>query len=217
MILFSLKRLAKEIYFSLNEILEFYSNPLFRKLDIYQFFQYFWKNPYKIAKQFAIKSGSQNIYSYGETPLTTGYAILKALPLSNHTVYVELGSGRGRLGLFMSSFLPGKIICLEANPLFCKRLKKIKHKFSLSNLEIFQTDYFEIPLKGDIFYLCDLFISEEEVKILVNNICKNNDFAILITVGFSLSFMHIQPLKVLKGDFLWGKSEIYIQELRNGS
>ncbi|MBI5273476.1 MAG: hypothetical protein HY860_00290 [Chlamydiales bacterium] len=215
MVLFAIKRFLLECYFYSVDIFYFYGNKTFRKVDIVLFLDYLFKNPYRISKEFLKHSGSKEIYTYGETPLKTAFQLLKLCNIKQDDHFIDLGAGSGRVSFFIHLFSGAKVSAIENNDVFCKKMKKIKEQFHLIDIEVIHQNYLEIDkLNGSIIYLCNFFLEEEEIKKLSQIISLCKEGTKILTVGFSLFLEdNIKIIHQIEGQFLWGASDIYVQEI----
>lgn len=200
----------REVKFSLQEWYYLYANLSFRESDLALRKYYLLKNPYRVAKEFFRKRKGVPLYSYGETPLLTAFYLFKAGGVTAGDCLVDLGAGAGRLSLFFTYFFPARCIALEFNPAFCARLRKIKEIYSVKALEVFELDFLKEPLPdGTIYYLCQLFMSEEEINGLAHKIAEKGAGVKLISVGVEITHERFSLYQKVNGTFLWGNSTVY--------
>ncbi len=123
---------------------------------------------------------------------------------------VDLGAGAGRLSVFLTFFFTANVVAVEANPYFCQTLRKVQSKWNLPKLKIVEGDIFELDLPdGTIYYLCQLFLSEEEIQSLIARILVKSFPLKIISVALKIDHPSFLLYHQEKGSFLWGKSEVY--------
>ena len=71
--------------------LKYYWRIRFFLSDLLLFLLYMFFNPYRISRKFLEQKGEDDIYTYGETPITTMASILKHLKINKSDVFVEIG------------------------------------------------------------------------------------------------------------------------------
>ena len=72
----------------------YYSNLRFAKADLLLLSQYFTKSAFRYSKEFLLAKGEEEIYSYGETPLTTLEQIAEKADVTAADTLFALGCGR---------------------------------------------------------------------------------------------------------------------------
>src|SRR5262245_59889016 len=110
---------------------KYYSNTSFLKADISLMLMYLFHNPFTISKRFLMKRGEENIYAYGETPLTTMEKIAHEIQITAQDCVFELGYGRGRTCFWLNSFIGCRVVGIEFIPDFIERANRIKKKLKI--------------------------------------------------------------------------------------
>ncbi|SCA63951.1 hypothetical protein SCG7109_BS_00030 [Chlamydiales bacterium SCGC AG-110-M15] len=99
----------------------YYHNRLFLKVDLLYVFAYLFRNPYNISKRFLKNLGAENVYAYGETPLTTMDLIAKEASITKDDTVFELGCGRGLTVFWLHCFIGCRVIGIEWVPKFLQK------------------------------------------------------------------------------------------------
>ncbi len=199
-------------------ILRYYSNFRFAKADLYLRFLYLFSSPFKICKEFLVKRGDQDPYTYGETPLTTLALIAKEANIISCDCIVELGSARGINCFWLNSIVGCKVIGIEEVPEFVMRAQKVKEKLNFSSVEFILADFLDksapFPV-GSCYYLYGSCLDEDSIKILVEKLEKLPRGTKIITVSYPLSdYSECKSFEILKhfiAPFTWGQGDVYIQ------
>lgn len=203
---------------NIQNIFRYYSSNNFYKIDLYFIFLYFFQNPFKLSKRFLEKKGEVDIYTYGETPLTTLELICKKCQLSTMDVVFELGCGRGRTCFWIHSFIKCRVIGVDFVPVFIQKANQIKNHFELKNIEFRLEDFLKTDLKsGTVFYLYGICLSDENIRRLIKRFERLPNGIKIITMSYSLLDFtsnkdHFKILDTFEAPFLWGSCRVFIQE-----
>lgn len=208
----------KVLFFQLKEEYKvrkrFHPNQLFKKTDKLLKKAYLFSNPYQIAKNFSKKIGEQDIHTYGETPLTILYEILKLVKIDENDVFLDLGAGRGRNVLFVSTFLKLQAAGIEHNPIFHEKAQKIAQKlpkppvFLLENM--LKTSLIE---QATIIYFYGICLEDHDFLSMIKQLELTKKYTTIITVSFPLSD-YSDSFSLLcseKFPYPWGEATVYIQ------
>jgi hypothetical protein len=188
----------------------FYKNPLFKKIDLSFKEIYKGMNPYFVSKNFLENMGADNIHTYGETPLSTLYLMLKACLVTKGDVFFDLGCGRGRGVLFASSFFGIKAVGVEQIETFCFLSSKVAPSLPVTFVS---KDILETDLSGaSIIYFYSLFMEEAPFALMIKKLESIPKGTKVITVSYPLAnysnnFTEIQMKNI---SFPWGKSSVFI-------
>ncbi len=203
----------------LKVLQRFYSNRTFAKADSALLLSYLWTNPFAISKEFLASQGAEDVYLYGETPLTTFAEIAAKAGIAKHDVYLELGSGRGRTCFWANIFLGCSVKGIELIPAFVGKAEKIVKRCNLPNIEFTQEDFLKANLSGaSVIYLYGSSLPDEEIAILAQKCATLPAGTKIITVSYSLNeylpsnsfeIMHCFP-----AEYTWGSADVYVQYVR---
>lgn len=202
----------------LRNIYKYYSNPLFRKVDLLLLKSYSNENPYQINKIFLANRGEVEIHKYGETLLYTAELIALHASLSRKDTIYELGCGRGRLCFWFAIFLKAKVVGIDYVPQYIKKAKNIAKQFQVNGVSFYCEDFLKIHFQDvTAIYLNGILMEDQEILILIQKLICLPKGIKLITVSFSfLDYPYAKHWKLItsfQGLFSWGKATIYVQEL----
>lgn len=194
----------------------YYRSGRFLLLDCALRARYLFCSPYRTAKRFAKERGEEDLYTYGETSLTTLDHIAKTCAILSKDRIYELGCGTGRGAFWFHTFVGCRVVGIDWAPEFINRANRIKHLFHLSkvtfrNEDMLTTDFRE----ATVIYLAGTSLPDATLKALVKRLARLRRGTKVITVSFPLTDYSQEPLfrvvKQFKGNFLWGKADIYLQ------
>lgn len=197
-------------------IVRYYSNFVFAKVDLILIAAYFFKNPFRLSKSFLLSRGEKEIYTYGETPLTTLELIAKKCHLSSKDVVYELGCGRGRTCFWLQQFVCCSVVGIDYVPAFIDKAHRIQNYFSLEGLNFKLENFFKASLKeATVIYFYGTCQSSSSIQKLIEHFSTLPKGTKVITVSYCLSdFDKSSSFKVIKqfsAPFTWGKGEVYLQ------
>lgn len=188
----------------------------FLKADLALRLMYLFHNPYKISKRFLMKKGAEDVYAYGETPLTSLEIIAKESGLNAKDCVYELGCGRGRTCFWMRSFIGCSVVGLEYIPEFVERANIIKNRLAISNLEFRLADMTTANFQGaTVCYLYGSCLNEKTIKKLTDHFSKLPKGTKIITVSYPLSdYTDKKSFEVMKRftvPYTWGEADVFLQ------
>jgi len=194
----------------------YYWNVLFRKLDLALLRAYFFDNPFQISKNFLKNKGEENIYAYGETPLTTLEQIAKECHLNAQDTVFELGCGRGRNCFWLNAFVGCKAVGIEYVPKFVERANKIKQKYQVDGVAFRQENMLTANYSGaTVLYLYGTCLAESDIAILVEQLSLLPAGTKIITVSYELNDFSeknlFEMMKCFSATYTWGRAEVYLQ------
>lgn len=198
---------------------KYYSNFQFLKADFSLRLMYLFHNPFSISKRFLIAKGENNIYAYGETPLTTLEKIAKECGITKNDCVFELGCGRGRTCFWLNSFIGCKVIGIEMVPDFVERAERITKKLGINNIKFQLADMCTVDLQGaTVCYLYGTCLEEETIQTLIEKFAKLPVGTKIITVSYPLTDYAVdssfEVMKCFTGTFTWGETEIYLNVVK---
>ncbi len=197
-------------------VIHYYSNFRFAKIDTVLLLFYLFSNPFRISKKFSVYQGEEEIYTYGETPLTTLDQIAKLCDITSKDVVYELGCGRGRTCFWLNQWIGCSVVGIDYVPLFIDKANKIKKFFGLQNLHFRLEDLFQADLQGStVIYLYGTCFSNEQIHTLIQRFSTLPAGTKIITVSYALNDFAINaPFKKVKqftALFTWGAAEVTLQ------
>lgn len=197
-------------------VTHYYSRYSFLKIDGYLIFSYLFHNPFNMSKRFLLQKGETDIYTYGETPLTTLELIAKECRITKDDKVFELGCGRGRTCFWLNQFIGCEVVGIDYVPEFIRRANVVKEKFHLNRVEFRLEDFAQSDLSGaTVIYLYGTCYSPSFIQHLASHFESLPKGSKLITVSY--------PLKEYAGDssykvmnrfparFTWGEADVYLQ------
>lgn len=197
-------------------VYRYYGKYDFFKIDSLLLLNYFFKSPFWLSKTFLEERGEADIYTYGETPLTTLEMTSKAFRLSKKDKVFELGCGRGRTCFWLNQFVGCTVVGIDFVPAFIEKANKVKARCGVSGVTFLLEDLFQADLTGaTVIYLYGICYSDEEIRCLADIFSRLPSGTKVITVSYSLrEFQEDAPFQVvnqIQGAFTWGKTEVYLQ------
>lgn len=200
----------------LRVAMNYYSNFTFAKIDLFLLVSYLFQNPFGISKRFLQKKGEDNVYAYGETPLTTLDQISKECEISEKDTVFELGCGRGRTCFWLHSFIHCKVVGIEYIPEFIERANAVKTKFDVQNVEFRLQDFLQADFTGaTTIYLYGTCLEENAIRQIISK-CKSLPAGTkIITISYPLTDYTQEPLfevmKRFQARYPWGTADVYLQ------
>ena len=180
-------------------IFRYYRNVRFALVDLgFCFFAFFF-NPYRICRKFT------GTHSYGETPLTTFAEIAKAAGLTKEDVFVDLGSGRGKLCFWASLWIGCECRGIEQVPNLVRQSKWL-------------TKAFRVPVRFDQGKMETADLSHATVVYLYTIewdetlLMQMQHGARLITIGAPVDLEGFAVVKTVEARYPWGIADAYIQK-----
>jgi len=184
----------------------FYKQPRFKELDALLSDAYLGSSGYEISKAYLTKKGAKDVYTYGETPLTTMAQIAESFGITSKDRVIEMGAGRGRGALFLGEYVGAQVKGVELIPRF---VEIFQETVSSDRVEMIQGDMFTLDFSwATVIYLFGTMLGEEQIKELAARFPKGTK---ILTVSYPLE--EYAPEYRVEGQlvvrFPWGKTEIY--------
>ncbi len=179
-------------------IFRYYRNVRFALVDLGFCFFAFFCNPYRICRKFT------GTHSYGETPITTFAELAKAAGLVKEDVFVDLGSGRGKLCFWSSLWIGCESRGVEQVPGLVRQSKWLAKAFRVP--VCFDQEKMET---ADLSYatVVYLYTMEWDETLLL----EMPPGARLITVGAPVDLDGFAVVKIVEAKYPWGTTEVFIQ------
>lgn len=196
-------------------VFRYYTNVSFAKVDLSLLLTYLFNNPFYLSKKFLREKGEKDIYTYGETPLTTLEQIAKQCQLNSTDLVYELGAGRGRTSFWLNSFIGCRVIAIEYVPEFVQRAALIRDKFHIEGVEFRLQNMLEADLTGaTVIYLYGTCLEENSIKTLMRKFDLLPAGTKIITVSYPLtdytSRQNFEVMKCFSVPFTWGTADVYL-------
>lgn len=197
----------------------YYGNLSFLKADIALRLMYFFHNPFSISKRFLMNKGEENIYAYGETPLTTLEKIAREAGIESKDCVYELGAGRGKGCFWLNTIIGCSVVGIEYIPEFVERANRIKNRLRLSRIEFCLDDILKADLTGaTVCYLYGTCLEDTAIKRLIRKFSMLPEGTKIITVSYPLSdyldntdHSSFELVKHFTAPYTWGEADIYVQ------
>lgn len=192
-------------------IRRYYKKWSFLKTDFFLFFLYLFSNPYRTCRKFLQKKQSENVYVYGETPLTTLEKIVRAFHIQSKDKWLDLGSGRGRGCFWIAEFWGCETTGIEWIPSFSSKASWITKWISSSKAN-FQNSSME---KADfswptVVYLCSTCMLDEEIQSLLISMKALSRGTKVITISEPLKHPSYILIHSIPVSFVWGETDAYL-------
>ncbi len=212
-----LSLIATRIAVSKQQFVEFllavttyYKNTRFAKIDLYLLSRYWLKNPYRIARRFLQVRGDRDLYTYGETPLTTMHLIAVRAGITSADNVLELGCGRGRTCFWLREWLGCGVVGIEQVPAFVETANEVKNRYAIDGVDFVLGDYLEADWgKPSVIYLYASNLDEGTIALLAKKIAALKEPVKVISVSFPIPGMAVQKKFALP--FTWGDAEVFVQ------
>ncbi|MBA2368642.1 MAG: class I SAM-dependent methyltransferase [Candidatus Protochlamydia sp.] len=202
---------------SIKVISKYYSNPAFFKIDLYLLSTYLFNSPFGLSKEFLLQKRELDIYTFGETSLTTMDLISKKCHISVRDVVYELGCGRGRTCFWLNHFIGCRVVGIDYVPAFIQRANQTKAKFNVEEVEFRLEDFIDSDFKEATFiYLYGTCYSASFLRRFIKKIEALPQKVKIITVSYPLTTYQSSPsfevIKHFTAPFTWGTAEVYFQQ-----
>ena len=144
-----------------------------------------------------MKRGDKDIYTYGETPLTTLETIAKECRLTGKAdVVFELGCGRARTCFWLHEFVECHVVGVEQIPEFVTRANHVAVKFGVQGVEFRNEDMLQTDLTGaTVLYLYGTCLEKTFIEKLIKKFEKLPSGTKIITISFALEEFAHKPVR----------------------
>lgn len=210
--LFLWVRLFNLYDFCRNVLFYYVPNPKFALVDTYLMLSYFFKSPYRIARNAYPKSGP-----YGETPFAVMDALLKHISLKPQARVLDIGCGRGRLAFWLHMVRGFSVTGIDVNRTFIHRAQNIEKFWNLDvkfkEKSCFALKQFDV----DLIYFFVLHFSDDELHQFAKHVAASHTNAYIVTISFWLGEYlphRFELVDTCKLHFVWGETIGYIQKVR---
>lgn len=183
---------------------------------------YLLDSPYAVCRRYQRRIKAENLYVYGETPLTSLELIAEksAVTASDHVF--ELGAGSGFTSLWLQGVIGCRVTAIEQIPLFCWRLHRTIRRMKMTTIDVRCADYCQSSLVGaSVIYLYGSNLDDSLITQLAGRLATLPPGVKVITVSYPLQPYLEQPAFVLTDQFAvpfaWGEAEVFIQVRSDGA
>lgn len=189
----------------------YYGNTRFAKIDLSLLQKYWWNNPFRIARRFLQERGDRELYTYGETPLTTLHLIATKARITKDDTVLELGCGRGRTVFWLHEWLGCKVVGIEQVSAFVAIANEVKESFHVTDVNFVEGDYLTADWgQPSVIYLYASNLDEATILLLAQKINRLPHAVKVISVSFSIPGMSV--VRKFQMPFTWGDADVYIQQ-----
>ncbi|MDB2614126.1 class I SAM-dependent methyltransferase [Chlamydiales bacterium] len=199
-----------------KDIFYYYPKISFALTDIGLLTYSLCKNPFRISRQYIDKENEKGLvnlelFTYGETPLTTMDLIVKECQITPQDHLLEMGSGRGRLSFWLSQVIGCEVTGVEAIPKLYQISKKIQDARKIKNLHFIEGDFFTYPLDSfTVIYLYGSCLTDEQINQLTAHLKKTPPGTKVITVSYPLTDDAFKVMRVFNASFFWGEAQVFL-------
>lgn len=199
---------------SINVACTDYKNSAYRKADLKLLWRYLFDSPFSISKQWALEHESEQIYTYGETPIPGLRKIVKECEITSDDHVYELGCGRGRACIWLRHIIGCKVTGIECIGEFMRRVQDLQDE----KLAFFESDFLEADLENaTVIYLNGTMLPRLEIHKLAKKLATLKAGTKVITVSYPLTqYSPEGTFKVIKEfsvEFHWGTGSVYLQTI----
>lgn len=180
---------------------------------------YLGRNPFSIAKAFFKQRGEQDIYNYGETPLTVFAHIAQESHLSSTDRILDLGCGRGKGVFFLSHLLQCVVVGVDWIPCFIEQAQRSAEEMRPRLQVAFCcAEFSTVDLSSfTVIYLYGTGLTDACIETLVERFEQLAPHVKIFTVSYPLidyscKFKTVQSWLV---QFPWGQAELYLNQLHS--
>ncbi len=188
---------------------------------------YLLDDPFRVSRRYLKSIQSDDLYAYGDTPLTTLDKIMTAVSASPHDHVVELGAGSGFTSLWLHCYLGCTVTAIERIPTFCWRLMRTARRVRLKGINVQCNDYLKAEYdQASIIYLYGSNLDDETLLALTQRFQRLSAGVKIITVSYSLldycqfngqaDGLVVNNLIVentLQAEFPWGAATVFIHRV----
>ncbi|MFN0064776.1 MAG: class I SAM-dependent methyltransferase [Chlamydiales bacterium] len=185
--------------------------PRFLITDVLLAAQYFVHPPYKISKRFLRQRGELDLYSYGETPLTTLDYIARKCHILSKDCVVDLGCGTGRTSFWMAQFIRCRVIGVDYLPTFIRKARNTLRWTLLDNLTFYEQDMLNVDLTpATVIYLYGTLLQDSMIYKLCDRFAATQSRVISVSYPLCEYDNRFCTVKEFSARFPWGKAQIYL-------
>lgn len=194
----------------------YFKNWGFARADLALCLQYIFSSPFSISKRFLKKRREDDLYTFGETPLTTLEKICKRAGLTAQEHILDLGCGRGRTSLWFHFFINANVSAIDYLPLFIRRAARVARWFKLKQLSYVAHEMQTYDFSdASAVYLYGTCFEEPFLKKLTQQMASLKKGAKVITVSYPLcdyaSVDQFELVDQFTAIFTWGEAEVFLQ------
>lgn len=212
--------LARDVIEFFNTMIRYYPNAQFRRADLRCMRAYLWRSPYKLCHRYLRNFPDARVQKiYGETFFSTLDTIARAVGLSDSDVVYDLGCGRGRAVFWFNAIYKCRAVGVELHPVFIAEARRIKNKLGIDGVEFIYANLMDIDYDdATVIYFYGTVFNREAISAAIERFKRVKRNTRIVSVSYALGDYTNAPLfeieQKLRGRFLWGETDIYIQRRR---
>jgi SAM-dependent methyltransferase len=202
-----------------NFFLYYLRHPVFLAADFLAVGQYFFRSPFRIVRLYDEAHPDHPIGPYGESDFRTLSFLFSSFDIPSTASVADLGSGRGRTGLFLRLVRGHKrVVGVEFLPLMAQRSERVRRWLHIDGLSFIQGDWADVPQDGiDVVYLYGLILDEEVSMRVAKRLSSLKPGTKIITV--SSWFGETLPerfrlVRTIPVRFDWGRTDAFLQTVK---
>ena len=200
----------------------YYHNKAFRSADLRLRAAYFLNNAFSICKRYLTEQGAADVYTYGETPLTTLDAIVKECGITAQDHLFDLGCATGRTSFWLNALIGCQVSGIEIIPHFIfeaeqAKTKEVKEALCWKNLNFRCEDILKTSYSGaTAIYLYGTCFDDAFLEKLIKQFKTLPKGAKVITVSYPLTDLESGAEiflleKQFTAPYTWGTANVYLQ------
>jgi SAM-dependent methyltransferase len=198
-------------------IKRYYPFNSFWKIDLALKGQYLWQNAFRVSKQHQRRREAQDLYVYGDTPLTTLEKIVAEAAITAADTFFDLGCGSARTSFWLQHFVGCHVVGIDWAPTFIRRAQRVQQRLKLEGLTFCEEDMLKVDYrKATAVYLYGTCLDDETIVQLIEQLRLLPEGAKVISVSYPLTdYAQAEGLFEVEKSFLapfgWGEAEVFIQ------
>ena len=182
---------------------------------------YLFSSPYTVSRRYLKWINADDVYSYGETPLTSLAEIADRTGIHAEDHVFELGAGSGFTALWLSLVKGCRVTAIECVPGFVYRLDWVVRVLKLSGIEVRCEDYLKASFENaTVIYLFASNLDDLIINELAERLAALPLGTRIVTVSYPLQPYIERPVFALADQFEvcfpWGRADVYVQEVISG-
>lgn len=211
---------AKYLVEFFRVVRRYYFSCSYYKFDLLYGLFHLWKGPYAVSREWLVRQGAEEIYTYGETPLTTLETIIRECGIGPRDTVFDLGCGPGATSFFFHAYAGATVVAIEQIPLFVRRAERIGNwcgspPVRFLNIDILSADY----STADVIYYYGTCASDEFIGDLIARFRETLRAGTrIVTVSWSLAQYadsnEFAVIRELELPYMWGQAGVFVQEYR---
>jgi SAM-dependent methyltransferase len=184
--------------------------PHFRASDRRFAKAYRLSNPFRISRKFLEAKGEREVDLYGETPLTVFEEIGNACHLTSSDHFFELGCGRGRGALFISSHFGCQVTGVDWIAEFITRAQSLSPSTQFLCCDMTEMSFEE----ATAIYLYGTCLQDAQIMKLIERLKSLPPSTSIVTVSYPLTDYAPESFIVTaswQAVYPWGVADLFVQ------